>query len=73
MKKRRRSKRSLLEVGDRVEARVGDDWIPGAVSRSLFRGVEMDVRLDDGRVMKNLSAREVRLVEKGEGLTILKK
>lgn len=70
-KRRRRSKRTFLKVGDKVEARVGDDWKVGHVSRSLFRGIEVDVRLEDGKVVTNLVATQVRLLEKGDGLTLL--
>lgn len=61
MKKRqRRSKRTGFAVGDDVEARIGDDWHYGKVSRSLHRGVEVDVRLENGKVMTNLTAKDLR-------------
>lgn len=66
VKRRVRSRKSPFQVGDSVECRVGDDWHPGTVSRSLFRGSEVDVRLPSGSVMKGLLAHEVREVNKKE-------
>jgi hypothetical protein len=61
--KRKRTKRSGLSVGDRALARCGDDWCPGTVSRSVGRGAEVDVRLDDGRVIRNLTSKDVKEVK----------
>lgn len=61
MKKATRSRRSGFRQGDDVEVRINDAWLKGKVSRSLFKGVEVDVRLEDGRVMKNLTAKDVRV------------
>ena len=61
MKKRiTRSRKTGLKVGDGAEVRVNDVWLKGKVARSTGNGAEVDVRLDDGRVMKNLTAKDVR-------------
>lgn len=61
--KRKRTKRSGLSVGDRVLARGGDTWKLGSVSRSLFRGAEVDVRCDDGTMLRNLTSKDVKVGE----------
>ena len=62
--KRRRS--TSLLVGDKVQARVIDDWLPGQVCRSIARGAEVDVRLLDGRVMRSLTAKDVRKAKEAD-------
>lgn len=58
--KRKRTKRSGFSQGDRALARCGDNWFPGTVARSLFRGVEVDVRLDNGKTLTNLTSKDVK-------------
>lgn len=59
--KRKRTKRSGLSIGARVLARGGDTWKPGTVSRSLFHGAEVDIRCDDGTMLRNLTSKDVKL------------
>lgn len=68
MKKRIiRARKSGLNQGDQVEVRINETWRRGQVSRSLNKGAVMDVRMDDGKVLTNLTAKDVRAVRKEEG------
>ncbi len=51
----------MLKQGDSVAARRGDDWCAGTVTRSLFRGIEVDVRLDDGTILRGLTSKDVKI------------
>lgn len=55
-----RHRKTNLSLQDEVEVRIRDEWLGGRVSRSTGGGAEVDVRLHDGRVMKNLTAKDVR-------------
>ena len=61
MKKRAtRSRKTNLKVHDGAEVRINDVWLKGTVARSMGGGAEVDVRLDDGRTMRNLTSKDVR-------------
>jgi hypothetical protein len=62
MKKKRvtRSRRTGLKVHDGAEVLVNGVWLKGTVARSMGNGAEVDVRLDDGRTMRNLTSKDVR-------------
>jgi hypothetical protein len=59
-KKATRSRRTGLKVHDLAEVLVNGAWLKGTVARSMGNGAEVDVRLDDGRTMRNLTSKDVR-------------
>lgn len=74
MKKRIvRARKSGLTQGDQVEVRINETWRRGQVSRSVNKGAIMDVRMDDGKVLTNLTAKDVRAIRKEEGVMPKKK